>query len=116
MKGKTKPLKNRLNELIQERGFRKTWIAKQLGVEPSTISSWCRNRTQPQSEIYKDKLAELLGCSKDKIFFDDNVKSRAYKQKCIELLEQASDEQINIIYKQLKQQKDRKPNTSKKRR
>ncbi|MEG1793920.1 MAG: helix-turn-helix transcriptional regulator [Rikenellaceae bacterium] len=36
------------------------WLAEQLGKDPSTVSKWCSNSSQPSLETL-DKIAEALG-------------------------------------------------------
>ena len=42
---------NRLKVVLVEQKKTGKWLAEQLGKEPSTISKWCSNVTQPQLDI-----------------------------------------------------------------
>lgn len=39
---------NRLKVVLVEQKKTGKWLAEQLGKDPSTISKWCSNVTQPQ--------------------------------------------------------------------
>ena len=51
---------NRLRIILAEKN-KKTgkWLAEQLGKDPSTISKWCSNSSQPQLDTVI-RIAELL--------------------------------------------------------
>lgn len=51
---------NRLKVVLVERKKTGKWLAEQLGKDPSTISKWCSNSSQPSLETL-DKIAEALG-------------------------------------------------------
>lgn len=51
---------NRLKVVLVEQGRSGKWLAMQLGKDPSTVSLWCSNKTQPSLEML-DKIATLLG-------------------------------------------------------
>ncbi|MEC0265173.1 helix-turn-helix transcriptional regulator [Paenibacillus anseongense] len=40
----------RLNEIFAERGMKKGWFANKIGVNASTLSGWCTNKTVPELE------------------------------------------------------------------
>ena len=42
---------NRLKVVLVEQKKTGKWLAEQLGKDPSTISKWCSNVTQPQLDI-----------------------------------------------------------------
>ena len=50
---------NRLKVVLVEQNRTGKWLAEQLGKDPSTISKWCSNTTQPPLDILI-KLAKLL--------------------------------------------------------
>lgn len=51
---------NRLKVVLVERKKTGKWLAEQLGKDPSTVSKWCSNSSQPSLETL-DKIAEKLG-------------------------------------------------------
>lgn len=51
---------NRLKVVLVERKKTGKWLAEQLGKDPSTVSKWCSNSSQPSLETL-DKIAEALG-------------------------------------------------------
>lgn len=50
---------NRLKVVLVEHNRTGKWLAEQLGKDPSTISKWCSNTTQPPLDILID-IAKLL--------------------------------------------------------
>lgn len=50
---------NRLKVVLVERKKTGKWLAEQLGKDPSTVSKWCSNSSQPSLETL-DKIAEAL--------------------------------------------------------
>lgn len=50
---------NRLKVVLAEKKRTNKWLAEQLEVNPTTVSKWCTNTTQPDLYTLK-KIAELL--------------------------------------------------------
>ena len=50
---------NRLKLVLVEQKRTGKWLAEQLGKDPSTISKWCSNATQPTLDTLVD-IARLL--------------------------------------------------------
>ena len=50
---------NRLKIVIVEKKKTGRWLAEQLGKDPSTVSKWCTNVSQPDL-ITLSRIAELL--------------------------------------------------------
>lgn len=50
---------NRLKIVLVEQKKTGKWLAKQLGKDPSTISKWCSNTTQPPLDVLVN-IANLL--------------------------------------------------------
>ena len=50
---------NRLKEILNERSLTNSWFARQLGVNPTTVSKWCTNSSQPDVLTFL-KIASLL--------------------------------------------------------
>lgn len=42
---------NRLKVVLVERRKTGKWLAEQLGKDPSTVSKWCSNTTQPPLDM-----------------------------------------------------------------
>ena len=49
---------NRLKVVLAEKKRTNKWLAQQLGKDPGTISKWCTNTMQPNSET----LVEIAKC------------------------------------------------------
>ena len=50
---------NRLKIVLVEQKQTSKWLAEQLGVNPSTVSEWCTNTSQPPLETLI-QIAQLL--------------------------------------------------------
>lgn len=50
---------NRLKVVLVERRKTGKWLAEQLGKDPSTVSKWCSNTTQPPLDMLVN-IANLL--------------------------------------------------------
>ena len=50
---------NRLKVVLVERKKTGKWLAEQLGKDPSTVSKWCSNTTQPSLDMLVN-IAKLL--------------------------------------------------------
>ena len=51
---------NRIKVVLVEKKRTNKWLAEQLGVNPSTVSKWCTNSSQPDLSTLL-KIADLLG-------------------------------------------------------
>jgi len=60
-------MENRINEWIQLRGYKKKWIAAQIGVSQEVLSRWINGRNMPSLEK-AFKLAEILECKVDDLY------------------------------------------------
>ena len=50
---------NRIKEVLEQKGIKQTWLAKQLGKSFNTVNSYVQNRRQPSIEdLYQ--IAEIL--------------------------------------------------------
>ena len=47
---KQKKVFNRIKAAIAEQGQTSLWLSRELGVNPTTVSKWCRNEMQPTVE------------------------------------------------------------------
>jgi len=50
---------NRIKVVLVEKKRTSKWLAEQLGVNPSTVSKWCTNTSQPDLACLL-KIADLL--------------------------------------------------------
>ena len=50
---------NRIKVVLVEKKCTNKWLAEQLGVNPSTVSKWCTNSSQPDLSSLL-KIADLL--------------------------------------------------------
>lgn len=50
---------NRIKIVLVEKHRTSKWLAEQLGKDPTTVSKWCTNQSQPTLEILL-KIADLL--------------------------------------------------------
>ena len=53
---------NRLKIVLAEKKKTSRWLAAELGKNPSTVSKWCTNVSQPDLQTLK-RIAELLDVS-----------------------------------------------------
>ena len=51
---------NRIKVVLVEKKRTNKWLAEQLGVNPSTVSKWCTNSSQPDFNCLL-KISDLLG-------------------------------------------------------
>ena len=62
---------NRLKIVLVERKKTSKWLSEQLGKDPSTVSKWCTNVSQPDLQTLR-KIAKLL---------DVDIKELIYSSK-----------------------------------
>lgn len=62
---------NRIKVVLAEKKRTNKWLAEQMGVDPSTVSKWCTNSSQPDlgnlirmSKILEVDVNELLRIDK----------------------------------------------------
>lgn len=60
-------LKSNIEYWIGKRGYKKKFIADQLGVSQTVLSRWVNDKNMP-SVINLFKLAELLNCKVDDLY------------------------------------------------
>jgi transcriptional regulator with XRE-family HTH domain len=58
---------NRLKIVLVEQKKTSKWLSEQLGVNPSTVSKWCTNSSQPDIETLA-KISKLLDVSVEELF------------------------------------------------
>ena len=65
---------NRLKVVLAEKKKTNKWLCEQLGVNPSTVSKWCTNSSQPDIAILL-KIAKLLNVELDELINHKFVES-----------------------------------------
>jgi putative transcriptional regulator len=60
-------VKNRLKEILEERGMKQVFLAEQIGMTPATMSNLINNRHQTNIEI-AFKIADILKVRIDEVF------------------------------------------------
>lgn len=60
-------MKSRIGELIDKKGYRKNFVAKELGISPVQLSNWISGRSYPTMEK-SFKLAALLDVKVDDLY------------------------------------------------
>ncbi|PHR15065.1 MAG: transcriptional regulator [Aequorivita sp.] len=53
---------NRIKEVLEEKGIKQIWLAKQLGKSYNMVNSYVQNRRQPSIECLYE-IAEILNIS-----------------------------------------------------
>lgn len=61
-------VKNKLKEILDERGIKYSWLAEQVGITKSTMSNLLNNRHQTNIDIAL-KIALILDLTIEDIFF-----------------------------------------------
>ena len=64
---------NRLKVVLVEQRKTGKWLAEQLGKDPSTISKWCSNTTQPPLDMLVN-IATLLYVDIKELINEKNIK------------------------------------------
>jgi Predicted transcriptional regulators len=65
---------NRLKSILAEKNRTNLWLASQLDVNPTTVSKWCTNSSQPDILMIL-RIAQLLGIGV-KDFYDEEIVER----------------------------------------
>ncbi len=63
---------NRLGDIIKEKGLKKGYIARKIGVSTPTLQRYIEGTNYPGTDI-ANKLSKLLGYSIEDIFFANNT-------------------------------------------
>lgn len=63
---------NRLKVVLVEQRKTGKWLAEQLGKDPSTISKWCSNTTQPPLDMLVN-IATLLNVDIKELINEKNI-------------------------------------------
>ena len=59
----------KLGKLIEDKGLKKSYIARKIGISPGLLSKCLSGERKPKLDTAK-KLADILKCSIEDIFFD----------------------------------------------
>lgn len=63
---------NRLKVILAEKKRTNKWLCEQLSVNPSTVSKWCTNSSQPDLPTLV-KIARLLEVAVDDLINSKNI-------------------------------------------
>jgi len=61
----------KLKKRIREKGLKQSFIATAIGISETTFSKYVNQKITPSYKIAK-KIAEILNCKPDDIFFEKN--------------------------------------------
>lgn len=64
-------VKNRLKEILEERGIKQSWLAEQLGLHRGTVNNIISNKYNTTMEMGL-KIAYILNMKFDDIFYIEN--------------------------------------------
>lgn len=77
---------NRIKVVLVEKKRTSKWLSEQIGINPSTVSKWCTNSSQPDLETFM-KIAKLLNVDmNDLVRFEalsSNSSPEAYKRESL---------------------------------
>lgn len=63
-------LKSRIGEWIEYKGYKKKWVAQQLGISQTVLSRWINDVSMPSvNKLFE--LADLLNCKVDDLYKKD---------------------------------------------
>jgi len=62
---------NQLNKLIEKKLIKKSLLARELGISNTSLSRYISGERKPRLTIAK-KLADILECSVEELFFNQN--------------------------------------------
>ena len=65
-------MQNKLDDILKEKGIKKSWLARQLKVSKQTITNWSKGYHYPDLKKAKE-LSQLLDTKIDKIFFVEEI-------------------------------------------
>lgn len=60
---------NRIKEVLEEKGIKQTWLAKQLGKSYNMVNSYVQNRKQPKLEVLYE-IARILNVEAKELLVD----------------------------------------------
>ncbi len=65
---------NRIKVVLVEKKRTSKWLSEQLGINPSTVSKWCTNTSQPDIETLI-KISKLLGVEMEELLNKQYIES-----------------------------------------
>ena len=68
---------NRLKLVLVEQKKTSKWLSEELGVNPSTVTKWCTNSSQPDIETLA-RISKLLNVSVDELYNKQFMESVSY--------------------------------------
>ncbi len=68
---------NRFKLVLVEQKKTSKWLSEELGVNPSTVSKWCTNSSQPDIETLA-RISKLLNVSVDELYNKQFMESVSY--------------------------------------
>ena len=68
---------NLLKIVLVEQKKTSKWLSQELGVNPSTVSKWCTNSSQPDIETLA-RISKLLGVGIEELFNKQFMESVSY--------------------------------------
>lgn len=63
---------NKLKKKLIEQGRTQDWIARKIGISKTTLSKYATGKRKPNYSV-AEKIALLLDCKPDDIFFSQNT-------------------------------------------
>lgn len=89
----------RLKELRNKKGITQYQLAEMVGIDPKHMSHIETGRSFPKADLI-EKFAEALDIDYTKLFRTEHLQDRTSLYKKINtLMDQATDEELRIIYK-----------------
>ncbi|RBW69474.1 helix-turn-helix domain-containing protein [Bacillus taeanensis] len=69
-------MKSRIGEIIDQRGYKKRYIAEMMGISQNQLSNWVTGKSYPTA-VKLFELAELLDCTVDDLYEKDDKERKA---------------------------------------
>lgn len=66
---------NRINEILEEKGIKQTWLAEKLGKSYPIINGYAQNKNQPKLEVLYE-IARLLSVDVKDLLVSEPVASK----------------------------------------
>ena len=70
---------NRIKLVLVEKKRTSKWLSEQMGVNPSTVSKWCTNTSQPDLETLF-RIAEVLNVDVRELLYVEKKNNSTYLQ------------------------------------
>ena len=75
--------KNRIKEVLEERGIKQTWLAERLGKSFCIVNSYVCNRRQPSLDVLFE-IAEILNVDPKELIMSNSIKNLLMSQTLYE--------------------------------